>query len=35
MDIMSEIEEHINNNAVILFMKGTPEKPRAVFHATA
>jgi monothiol glutaredoxin len=35
MDIMSEIEEHINNNAVIIFMKGTPEQPRCGFSATA
>jgi monothiol glutaredoxin len=35
MDIMKEIEEHINNNAVVLFMKGTPEHPRCGFSAIA
>jgi monothiol glutaredoxin len=35
MDIMKEIEEHINNNAVVIFMKGTPEQPRCGFSATA
>jgi monothiol glutaredoxin len=35
MDIMNEIKEHINNNAVIIFMKGTPEQPRCGFSATA
>jgi len=27
MDIMKEIEKHINNNAVVIFMKGMPEQP--------
>jgi monothiol glutaredoxin len=35
MDIMKEIEEHINNNAVVIFMKGTPEQPRCGFSAIA
>ncbi|MFT5996634.1 MAG: monothiol glutaredoxin [Glaciecola sp.] len=35
MDIISKIEEHINNNAVIIFMKGTPQQPRCGFSATA
>jgi monothiol glutaredoxin len=35
MNIMKEIEEHINNNAIIIFMKGTPEQPRCGFSAIA
>jgi glutaredoxin-related protein len=35
MDIMKEIEEHINNNPVVIFMKGTPEQPRCGFSAIA
>ncbi|MBA6396139.1 MAG: monothiol glutaredoxin [Colwellia sp.] len=35
MDIMKEIEEHINNNAVIIFMKGTSERPLCGFSAIA
>ncbi|MFT5806723.1 MAG: monothiol glutaredoxin [Moritella dasanensis] len=35
MDIMNVIEAHINNNAVVIFMKGTPEQPRCGFSAIA
>jgi monothiol glutaredoxin len=35
MSVMNEIEEYINSNAVVLFMKGTPEHPRCGFSAIA
>jgi monothiol glutaredoxin len=35
MSVMKGIEEHINNNAVVIFMKGTPEQPLCGFSAIA
>ncbi|MBA6232743.1 monothiol glutaredoxin, Grx4 family [Colwellia sp. MB3u-22] len=35
MDIMKEIEEHIDNHAVVIFMKGTSEQPLCGFSAIA
>jgi monothiol glutaredoxin len=35
MNIMNEIKQYINNNAVVIFMKGTPEQPRCGFSTTA
>ncbi len=35
MDTLQRIKDQIANNAVILYMKGTPDMPRCGFSATA
>lgn len=35
MDIMETIKEQIDNNAIILYMKGSPNQPQCGFSARA
>ncbi|MCL4117066.1 UNVERIFIED_CONTAM: hypothetical protein GTU68_062092 [Idotea baltica] len=35
MDVMSTIKEQIDNNAILLYMKGSPNAPQCGFSSTA
>lgn len=35
MDVLDRIKEHVDNNPVIIFMKGTPQFPQCGFSARA
>lgn len=35
MDTQKQIQDTVTNNAVVLFMKGTPDAPQCGFSATA